>query len=272
MAERPAADPLDDEPKEGFREVVAAWGPMLLAIVLLRLFVFEPYRIPSGSMVPTLLIGDHVLVTRFSYGLWLPFRSIGIPFSSFGLDDLGLDWENIEVWDGADPERGDIIVFHYPQDPDVTYIKRVVGLPGDSIRVMDNQVILGGEPQIRARVGPFTDVTDTCAPRDTTRWSESIARREGTPLRYDTLTVPDRPGFLANHREIVVPPDSVFVMGDNRDFSQDGRAWGFVRFDQIKGKAHGIWISWDGCSGGFGRMRTERMFQSLYADPGGAGR
>ncbi len=254
--------PPDEDRPEGWREVLASWGPMLAAIVLLRLFVFEPYRIPSGSMVPTLLIGDHVVVTRFAYGIWMPFKSIGIPFTS-----IGLDWENVELVDLADPERGDIIVFHFPQDEAVTYIKRVVGLPGDKIQVRDNQILLNGELQPRARVGQYEDQDDRCSVRRTTRWVETLDRVEGAPLNYGTLTQADRPGFLANHREITVPPDAVFVMGDNRDFSQDGRAWGFVRYNQIKGKAHAVWLSWNGCEGFPGAVRVDRIFKSLYAEP-----
>lgn len=266
MAEAPAAPPVevppDEDRPEGWREILASWGPMLAAIVILRLFVFEPYRIPSGSMVPTLLIGDHVVVTRFAYGIWMPFKSIGIPFTS-----IGLDWENVELVDLSDPQRGDIIVFHFPQDEAITYIKRVVAVPGDTIRVVDNQIILNGNRQERVPAGVYDDQDDRCTVRRTSRWVETLERTEGGPLAFGTLTVPDRPSFLADHREITVPPDTVFVMGDNRDFSQDSRAWGFVRHDQVKGKAHGVWLSWDGCKGFPGAVRVDRMFHSLYQAP-----
>lgn len=257
----PAANPLDDEAPEGWRETMAQWGPAILVVILIRLFIFEPFRIPSGSMVPTLLIGDHVIVTKFSYGVWLPWKSIGIPFTT-----IGLDWDNVELIDGADPQRGDVIVFHYPEDEDMTYIKRVIGVPGDTVRVVDNQVVYDGERQPRKQMGTYDDVDDRCRVRPARSWLETLDTPDG-PLDHGILTNIGRGGLLADARELVVPPETVFVMGDNRDHSQDSRAWGFVRYDQIKGKAHFIWLSWDGCTGFPGRPRIERMFQSLYATP-----
>jgi signal peptidase I len=253
---------MDEEPPESWRDAAAAWIPAILAVIFIRLFIFEPFRIPSGSMVPTLLIGDHVLVTKFSYGVWLPFKSIGIPLTS-----IGLPFENVELVDLGDPQRGDVIVFHYPQEESVTYIKRVIGLPGDRIRVVDNQVILNGEKQERYRVGTFDDVDDQCDVRKAKAWTEVLARNGEPPLAHGILTNLDRPGLLADQREVVVPPDTVFVMGDNRDHSQDSRAWGFVRYNQIKGKAHFVWLSWDGCHGTPGSLRLDRMFMSLYEQP-----
>ncbi|MCB9663113.1 MAG: signal peptidase I [Alphaproteobacteria bacterium] len=255
----PRHDPFADEPREGWRETLVTWVPAILLVLGIRLFIFEPFRIPSGSMVPTLLIGDHVIVTKFSYGVWMPFKSIGIPGT-----DIGLPWNNVELVDLADPERGDVIVFHYPEDESYTYIKRVIGLPGDRIRVVDNQVILNGERQARETLGTFDDVTDRCEPRSARFWAEALARPEGETLRHGILTDSGRGSPLADRPEIVVPPDSVFVMGDNRDHSQDSRAWGFVRYDQIKGKAHVVWLSWDSCDGFPGRLRLDRMFRSLY--------
>lgn len=253
-----------DEP-EGWRESVRQWGPALLAVVFIRLFLFEPFRIPSGSMVPTLLIGDHVLVTKFSYGVWLPFKSIGVPFTGIGLDDIGLDLPNVELFDLGDPQRGDIIVFHYPMDEDVTYIKRVVGVPGDTIRVQDNQIVLNGELMKVTDLGEFDDMDQGCIPRRARYFKETLSRSGEPALDHGILTNRGYGGPLANHREIKVPDDAVFVMGDNRDHSEDGRRWGFVRFDQIKGKAHFVWLSWDGCTGsGVGGPRIERMPRSLY--------
>lgn len=249
-----------DEPREGWREILSSWGPAILAVIFIRLFLFEPFRIPSGSMVPTLLIGDHVLVTKFSYGLWLPFKSIGIPFSNYGLT-----WDNIELIDWGDPERGDVIVFHYPRDENITFIKRVVGVPGDVIRVVDNQIILNGERQELIDHGDYEDINAACRTRRAKRYTERLLRTDGTVLDHGILTDRVVPGVLSNHREITVPPDAVFVMGDNRDQSEDGRRWGMVKYEQIKGKAHFVWLSWDGCEGMFGTLRTSSMFRSLYA-------
>jgi signal peptidase I len=157
--------------------LLRTWGPRRPRIVVfIRLFLFEPFRIPSGSMVPTLLIGDHVLVTKFAYGVWLPLKSIGVPFTSFGLDDIGLDLPNIELINTADPQRGDIIVFHYPMDEDVTYIKRVIGVPGDTIRVQDNQVVLNGELMTVTDLGEFDDIDQGCRPRRARYFKENLKR------------------------------------------------------------------------------------------------
>ncbi len=234
-----------DAPAEGgnwFTELVRTWGPAILAVMIIRTFIFEPFRIPSGSMVPTLLIGDHVVVTKFSYGLWLPFLST-------------------EVLDFGDPERGDIIVFKYPRDPSMNYIKRVVAIPGDRIRVRDNRVILNGEEQQAVSLGNFDFIDDDCYAH-----SERYYREKLGAIDHPMLTNPGLGGPLSDvpDTEIVVPPGNVFVMGDNRDNSEDSRRWGFVRFDQIKGKAHRIWLSWDGCAGSVGEIRTDRFFRDLY--------
>lgn len=225
-------------------EVVRAWGPAILAVILIRAFIFEPFRIPSGSMVPTLQIGDHVLVTRFSYGIWLPFL-------------------RKELVDLGDPERGDIIVFRYPRDESMHYIKRVVAIPGDTIRVQNNQVILNGVPQEREYVGRVEWIDSDCRPHRAKRYIETIGE-----ISHDKLTDDGLGSMLANmSREITVPPGHVFVMGDNRDNSEDSRQWSFVRFDQIKGKAHFVWLSWDRCAGGFGELRMDRFFHNLYEKP-----
>lgn len=254
---QPPADP--DLGPGGWREVLETWGPAIVAVLLIRLFIFEPFRIPSGSMVPTLLVGDFVVVTKFSYGLWLPLKSIGIPFTT-----IGLPFDNVEVVDWGDPQRGDVVVFHYPEDENLTYIKRVIGVPGDRIRVLDNQVLLNGERLPHRLVGEFTDQDARCNTRQARQWSTELPRTDGEPQVYSTLTNNGPGGFLANARPIEVPEGHVFVMGDNRDHSEDSRAWGFVRYDQIKGKAHFVWLSLDACEGFPFSLRFDRMPSSLY--------
>ena len=224
-------------------DLVKAWLPTIMAVLFIRTFIFEPFRIPSGSMVPTLLIGDHVVVWKFSYGIWLPF--VGKE-----LVDLG------------DPERGDIIVFKYPRDPSMNYIKRVVGIPGDHLRVENNRIFLNGVEQTTEKLGAFTFTDDTCEKTPERHYVENLGG-----VQHSILTSMGLGGPLADHEEEIVPPDHVFVMGDNRDNSQDSRDWGFVAYDQIKGKAHIIWLSWDGCAGGVGRIRTERFMENLYNPP-----
>jgi signal peptidase I len=250
----------DDEAPKGFMgklaEFVRSWGPAIFAVLFIRTYVFEPFRIPSGSMVPTLLIGDHVAVSKFSYGVWVPATLVEIPF----LDYLWIV-PRVQLLQLSGPERGDIVVFRYPADESVNYIKRVIGLPGDRIEVRDNRVLLNGVEQPREFVDKFGFVDSNCRESTMNRYTED---RSGT--MHHVLTSPHMSSPLADHREILVPEGQYFMMGDNRDQSEDSRRWGFVRSDQIKGKAHVVWLSWDGCKGSFGGIRMDRFFDNLYSD------
>lgn len=189
----------------------------LLGSFAVRAWVAEPYRVPSASMAPTLLIGDHVLAWK------------------------GQFMEPIE--------RGTIVVFPAPQDPGTKYIKRVVGLPGDEIEFDQDQPVITGLP---AEHGEATDgqvIDDTCAPYDVSLQDETLDGRTWT------IALSDRPGLLANAQKVVVPPDMLYVVGDNRDHSQDSRVWGFVDQADVLGTVDRIWWSWDGCGG---RPRSER--------------
>lgn len=246
---------LDERPRSWVADVFRTWMPAILAVLLIRTYVFEPFRIPSGSMVPTLLIGDHVVVNKASYGLWVPYSAVEVPFmESFWVVP------RLEVLDWGDPARGDIIVFRYPKDEALNYIKRVVGVPGDRLTVKNNQIFLNGVAQERVYTEKFDFIDDNCRATSTRRYVETL---DG--LEHEVLTNAGMPGPLAtwprDGEEIVVPADAVFVMGDNRDNSEDSRRWEFVRYDQIKGKAHFVWFSWDGCAG---KVRAERFFRSLY--------
>lgn len=245
----------DDEPPRTLGawiwEVVKTWGPAILAIIVIRTFVFQPFSIPSTSMVPTLLIGDHVIVTKFSYGLWFP-------------SPLGFDrWE---LADWSDPARGDVIVFRWPLDKGTHYIKRVVGVPGDRIAVRDNQIFINGTAQSRERIGSYgyaDEYRGECIDRRANLWREKLGRVSHAKLTDDT------PTGLANMREVTVPPGKVFVMGDNRDHSGDSRSreWTFVDEELIMGKAHFIWISFNSCDGSLTPdLRWERMGLGLYDD------
>jgi signal peptidase I len=238
-------------------DLLKTWGPPILAILVLRTFVFEPFRIPSGSMVPTLLIGDHVVVNKASYGLWMPMSGVEVPF----LDGAWVA-PRYELFDWGNPSYGDIIVFRFPENESVNYIKRVVALPGDRIHVKNNQIFLNGEAQERVYVDKYDFVDNNCSASVTKRYTENLKGVE-----HDVL-INNVPSALAtaprNGDDIVVPEDSVFVMGDNRDNSEDSRRWMFVRYDQIKGKAHFVAFSWDSCKGG---LVSGRFFQSLYGAP-----
>jgi signal peptidase I len=224
------------------RDILVNYGPAVLLVLLIRAFVFEPFQIPSSSMIPTLFIGDHVFVTKYSYGLWMHFPTM------FGL-------RSVELLDLGDPERGDIIVFRNPQDGVTNYIKRIVGVPGDTISVVDNQVMLNGELAARQPQDRYRFIDDHCLAQEAQHGLEDLGG-----VVHDVL-VDDRPGMLANRPPIQVPPGHVFAMGDNRDNSLDSRQWGFVRYDQIKGKARFVWISWDGCGSAF---RVDRMGHDVY--------
>lgn len=231
-------------------ELAKTWGPVILAIVIIRLFIFQPFTIPSTSMVPTLLIGDALFVTQFDYGLWFP--------TSF------TEYHRTELIDWGDPKHGDIIVFRYPKNPKIHYIKRVVALAGDTVEVRDNQVILNGVPEKRVLLGRHTYEDDaagrTCVNPEANIWSERLS---GTS--HQMLT-DDRPSALANHSPTKVPEGSVFVMGDNRDHSGDSRQWGFVDEELIVGKARFIAVSFKGCYGDPSEgIRWERVGQGLGA-------
>ena len=257
-----AEEEKDEEaPPEGMAwwvEVARAWGPAILVVLFLRTFVFEPFRIPSGSMIPTLLIGDFVVVNKSSYGIWVPATGLEVPLMDYYVTVV----PRFELLDYGDPERGDIVVFRYPRDERTTFIKRVVAIPGDAVSVKRNQVFLNGEPQPIDFVSRFEAQSPAPSCRIST---QKLYREELKGMTHEALMSPGI-GQLSDMDEVTVPEGSVFVMGDNRDNSEDSRAWGFVRDDQIKGKAHFVWWSWNGCAEGAmgGSIRSDRMFHGLY--------
>ena len=187
-----------------WREYGEALLVALLLALVIRTFVVQAFKIPSESMLQTLLVGDHLLASKFSYGVKVPFT-------------------NYYVYKGSDPQRGEIIIFEYPNDPSVDYIKRIVGTPGDTIEVRNKQLFRNGEPV-----------------------KESFIR----------FTEPDRiQPVRDNFGPVTVPADKYFVMGDNRDNSMDSRFWGFVDRSAIRAKAWRIYWSW----GGLDDMRWTRM-------------
>lgn len=185
--------------------------PVIAAVFLLRSFVVEPFRIPSGSMIPTLRVGDFILVNRFAYGLRCP---IG----------------DCKLMATAEPKRGDVVVFRYPVDPKMDFIKRVVGLPGDTVRYVDKELTVNGQRMPQDPVGPFGDRMD----------NESTEDLGG--VRHSVLANSEHP---ARDFEITVPAGEYFMMGDNRDGSSDSRFWGTVPESYLKGRAFFVWMSWD---------------------------
>jgi signal peptidase I len=189
--------------------------PVILAVFLLRSFLVEPFRIPSGSMLPTLHVGDFILVNKFTYGIRLPV----------------IDKKVIEL---GSPQRGDVVVFRYPPEPSTDYIKRVIGVPGDRIGYYDKVLYVNGEPVTqRDAAQPAHDEGV-----EYLRLPEQLGTHQ-----YTVQWMPQRP---SPQGEVVVPPGQYFVMGDNRDNSKDSRYWGFVPDANLVGKAFFIWMSWDG--------------------------
>lgn len=204
--------------------------PVLVAVFLLRSFLFEPFRIPSGSLEPTLLTGDFILVNKFHYGLQLPV----------------IHWNLTE---GSEPKRGDIIVFRWPPDPSYDFIKRVVGLPGDTISYVNKVLTVNGVPVPQTPAGSAT-VTD----EDGSTWAAKVYQENLLGVKHDIYVNPDR--TTENYKAVVVPPHTYFVMGDNRDDSADSRYWGFVPDHNIVGKAEFVWMSWNNIKD---RIRWDRI-------------
>ncbi len=205
--------------------------PVILAVFLLRSFLFEPFKIPSGSMIPTLHVGDLILVNKFHYGLRLPVI-------------------NTKITQGDAPQRGDVMVFRYPPKPSLDYIKRVVGVPGDEVSYLNKRLSINGQPIETHQSADFFD-------EDSMRYMKQYEEKLGAkPHRL--LLDDDRPAFIPGAEEFPdrdhcrysvegvvckVPPGAYFMMGDNRDNSLDSRYWGFVPDKNIVGEAVFVWMN-----------------------------
>jgi signal peptidase I len=235
--------------KSTVREYSESIGVAVAVALLLRAFVVEAFQIPSGSMIPTLQVGDHIFVSKFSYGLSIPFT-------------------DTKVLQYAQPKRGDVIVFKFPQDHSTDYIKRVVGLPGDVIEMKQEGLYINGKPVMRERLPRVCD--DGEAPRagglyddhDCELWAETLGS-----VKHETIQEPAR-GGRADFSRTEVPPNQLFVMGDNRDNSSDSRVWGFVDLNLVKGRALIVWWSRAETEGWspvawFKAIRWHRFFQAV---------
>jgi signal peptidase I len=214
--------------ESGLGETIRVVIHALLIALVIRTFLFQPFNIPSGSMKATLLVGDYLFVSQYSYG-----------YSRYSLP-LSLPLFSGRIF-GTAPERGDVAVFALPTDTSTDYIKRVIGLPGDHIRMVDGLLHINGVPVRRERVADFFDDEDGSRVR---RWRETLPNG----VSYETLDLQDN-GFLDNTEEYVVPAGDYFMMGDNRDNSADSRvlsAVGYVPFENLIGKAQIVFFSLGG--------------------------
>jgi signal peptidase I len=213
-------------------EYARSFFPVILAVLLLRSFLVEPFRIPSGSMMPTLLVGDFILVNKFAYGLRLPV----------------LDTKFIEV---GSPARGDVAVFRFPREPSTDYIKRLVGIPGDRIEYRNKTLFVNGQPMPQTPTGHYVGVGSGAGQTGYLTAEEDLTGRD-----HAILINPMAPDFPPGCRvlaygPITVPQGHYFAMGDNRDNSNDSRCWGLVPDQNLVGKAFAIWMHWDGQRDGF---------------------
>ncbi len=210
-------------------EYARSFFPVLLIVLILRSFIAEPFRIPSGSMLPTLEIGDFILVNKFSYGVRLPVT-------------------HQKIVPMGEPVAGDVVVFRYPNDPSVDYIKRLVGVPGDVIEWDNKELTINGVPLAREAVGEYQARDQRNLVHQTFRLTENLGK-----IRHDMLIVPGTGGRSGS---ITVPAGHYFVMGDNRDMSNDSRMWGLVPEENLVGKAMLVWLhfNWGGDGINFSRI------------------
>jgi signal peptidase I len=217
--------------------------PVILIVFLLRSFLFEPFKIPSGSMIPTLLVGDLILVNKYHYGVRLPVI-------------------NKKIVANHDPQRGDVMVFRFPRNPNIDYIKRVIGVPGDEVAYLSQRLIINGQPVSLERDGEYYD-------EERLGYAAQFRERLGN-VEHRILVDPQRSPFYGSGdasfpgREncrysaqgvvCKVPPGHYFMMGDNRDNSEDSRFWGFVPDENIVGRAFLVWMN-------FGNLNRIGRFQ-----------
>ncbi|WP_280154622.1 signal peptidase I [Piscinibacter sp. XHJ-5] len=216
--------------------------PVILIVFLLRSFLFEPFKIPSGSMIPTLLVGDLILVNKYHYGVRLPVI-------------------NKKIIANHDPQRGDVMVFRYPKDTSIDYIKRVVGVPGDEVSYRNQQLFINGQPAPTSQLPDFFNEETLRVEKQFVEKLGNVEHRilvdRGRQLYLpvnETFPLRENCRYSAEGVTCKVPPGHYFMMGDNRDNSMDSRFWGFVPDENIVGKAFFVWMN-------FGDLKRIGSFQ-----------
>lgn len=214
-------------------EYSRAFFPVLLLVLIIRSFIFEPFRIPSGSLEPTLIPGDFILTNKYTYGLRLPAL-------------------HSKIFSINSPQDGQIFVFRSPPNPDIDFIKRVIGVPGDKISYIDKVLYINGVMQPQTDLGPVNYTDENGNVSKVELKSEVL-----NGIKHNIYIVKNKPAYDFS---LVVPPGNYFAMGDNRDYSWDSRYWGFVPDQNLIGKAVYIWLSWDKDKY---RIRWNRMFTKI---------
>jgi signal peptidase I len=237
--ERKASDGKDADNTEQlqlplFVEYAKSFFPIFLIVLILRSFIFEPFKIPSGSMMPTLLIGDFILVNKFDYGIRLPVI-------------------HNKIVDNKTPARGDIVVFRYPEDPSIPFIKRIVGLPGDKVSYHNKTLYINDISITQVLNGRYNALGSGFMMDGVSLRVENLDNVE-----HEILISPTRP---SQELEVIVPDGQYFVLGDNRDNSKDSRFWGFVPDENLVGRAFMIWMNWDSKNGGVDFHRIGTMIK-----------
>ncbi len=213
--------------KQKFSKEMKSFAWVVFFVLIFRSTLYEPFKIPSGSMIPTLLIGDFILVSKLSYGLKVPFT----------------EWVGerpIYIANESKPKRGDVVVFKFPNDTSVNYIKRVIGTPGDVIEMKNKRLYINGKEVPTKEIPGGTmlkDMDEKFKKYSLTFYEETLGENK------HIYQIDQNNFFKADFDQLTVPKDHYFVMGDNRDFSYDSRYWGFVPHKYIKGKALFVWFS-----------------------------
>lgn len=206
----------------GSKDFIRTLVLSVLALIIIRSFIFESFKIPSSSMVPTLHIGDHIFVSKFDYGLSLPFTKI-------------------ELTRWGQPQRGDVIVFLYPKDESLHYVKRVIGVPGDKIEFKGRELFINGKKIQRDEVTAPAEIQKAFGGDIPS--GELYREQLGERSHWVRYVSAEEAGFSGMKQTEIIPENKFFVVGDNRDQSYDSRSWGYVDRENIKGRARIIWLS-----------------------------